>query len=76
MPTCIPFPAGVLDQDEPLVRVSQHFIVDPTSSLTLYRKARYISPAFRGVVYALILESLIVACACASYFGWHRLLHR
>ena len=76
MPTCIPFPAGVLDQDETTVRVSQHSIGYSVSRFSAYRATRYISPAFRGVMYALILESLIVACACASYIGWHRLLHR
>jgi hypothetical protein len=68
MPTSITFPADVLDQIE---------ASDPASRRsTGYRSTRYISPAFRGLVYALILESLIVATACASYFGWHRLLHR
>jgi hypothetical protein len=68
MPTSVPYPAGVLDQTEALDRASNRS--------TGYRSTRYISPAFRGLMYALILESLIVASACASYFGLHRLLHR
>jgi hypothetical protein len=68
MPTSVTFPAAVLDQTETPDLASRRF--------TGYRSTRYISPAFRGLMYAIILESLIVACACASYFGWHRLLHR
>jgi hypothetical protein len=43
---------------------------------SLMSTSRTTSPVFRGLMFALILESLIVAAVCASYFGCLRLLHR
>jgi len=68
MPIPFALPVAVLDPTETPDRASNRSAA--------YRSTRYISSVFRGLMYALMLESLIVAGACVSYLGWHRLLHR
>jgi hypothetical protein len=46
----------------------QQFFIDRTLPIT--------PSVFRGLIFGLLLDGVIVATACASYVGWHRLLHR
>jgi hypothetical protein len=68
MPTSFFVPASALAQTETLAR---DFKILPAN-----RSPRDPSPVFRGLMFALLAESLLAATVCASYFGWHRLLHR
>jgi hypothetical protein len=68
MPTSFFVPAPPLAQTETLDSASE--LLPANSS------PRDTSPVFRGLMFALLAESLLAATVCASYFGWHRLLHR